>query len=190
MSEPPRPRRKQLRLKGWDYSRGGIYFLTLCVHGRRNLFGHIAGGKVDLSPAGRMIEEVWAGMPDHNPGLVLDALVVMPDHFHAIIGLIDPWPGRGQCLAATPDRDAHPATAADVGDAPARPSVPGVVRKFKTYTMRHYRDGVEGRGWPAYDRHLWQRGYTDHIIVADADLEHHRDYIWNNPLNWELQRRQ
>lgn len=87
-------RRKSPRLKGWDYSKRGIYFITICVHRYRCLLGKIHKGKMLLNAAGEMVQDVWLSLPEYNPGLIQDVFVVMPNHFHAVLGLVDPQIGR------------------------------------------------------------------------------------------------
>ena len=83
--------RKIMRLDNFDYSQAGPYFLTLCVFNKQDLFGSITPqGKLELTPAGEMVKRTWEGLPDFIPGLILDEHIVMPDHFHAIIGFVSP----------------------------------------------------------------------------------------------------
>ena len=173
-------------MKEWDYSRRGIYFITICVHNRACLFGSITDGAMQLNPAGEMVKDAWANMPDFNPGLILDVFVVMPNHFHAIAGLIDP------AIIASKAVSKDDSTAIDKPDlagqkAMEKPAhLSGIVRKFKTFTMSQYKQGVARRCWPPYNKHLWQRSYADHIIETERDLQNHREYIYNNPLKWHL----
>jgi len=95
-------RRKPQRLPGFNYAQGYAYFITICIENRLNLFGEVCSdGKVVLNSAGEMVGNVWLAMPEDNSGLVLDEFVVMPDHFHAILGFVDPWFWSGQCRSAT-----------------------------------------------------------------------------------------
>jgi putative transposase len=181
-TEATAPRRRSLRLKGWDYSQSAAYFITLCVHNQACLLGAISKGKMQLSPAGSMITRIWLGMPEYNPGLVLDEYVVMPNHFHALLGLIDPNIGRGQCPAPTGTQDLQVYSQRKL-------SVPDVVRKFKTLSITEFSSGVRDAGWPPHGRHLWQRGYFDRVVRNEQELESCREYIFNNPLSWHLDRK-
>jgi REP element-mobilizing transposase RayT len=89
------PKRKRLRLPNMDYGAGNTYFITICTHDRARLFGQITADKVVVSSAGEMVARVWSGLPENIPGLVLDEFVVMPNHIHAILGIIKPVGGRG-----------------------------------------------------------------------------------------------
>jgi len=85
--EPLRHRRRTIRLKGYDYTRAGAYFVTVCVQGRERLFGEIVDGEMRLNEAGRMVQSVWDESPVHYPGVEVDAFVVMPNHVHGIVVL-------------------------------------------------------------------------------------------------------
>ncbi|MBI3126613.1 MAG: hypothetical protein HYZ11_03310 [Candidatus Tectomicrobia bacterium] len=87
---PDAHRRRSVRLKGWDYASRGAYFVTVCVQGRECRLGEIAGGKMRLSEAGAMVQRTWEELPSKYPGMEIDAFVVMPNHIHGIIVLIDP----------------------------------------------------------------------------------------------------
>jgi len=171
-------RRRPQRLNGFDYALGYAYFITVCIENRLNLFGEVgSNGKIVLTPAGEMVESVWLAMPEYNPGLVLDEFVVMPDHFHAILGFVDPGFWSGQCRSATvlPSDEMQP-------NGRVRPDLPSIVRNFKSLTTRMYGNGVRQQGWKPYKNHLWQRSYWDRILRNEKDLQAHREYIYTNPL--------
>ena len=86
--------RRSIRLRGYDYTRPAAYFLTLCVKNRECLFGEIAAGKMQLNEFGRIVSKMWRWMETQYPYVDLDAYVVMPDHFHGILWIVD-GPRRG-----------------------------------------------------------------------------------------------
>ncbi len=77
--------RRSIRLKGYDYTLAGAYFVTVCSSEGRALFGSVSDGMVRLSRTGRIVQECWAAIPDHFDGVQLDEFVVMPNHLHGII---------------------------------------------------------------------------------------------------------
>jgi REP element-mobilizing transposase RayT len=79
-----------MRLKGYDYSQAGAYFVTICTQGRACLFGEVVDGEMRLNDAGRMVVAEWERLPALFPNVVLDAFVVMPNHIHGIVILTDP----------------------------------------------------------------------------------------------------
>ena len=80
--------RRSIRLQGYDYSREGLYFITLCCQNRKHLFGTIRNGKILLSPAGEIVKEEWEKTPAIRPNTKLHEYIIMPNHFHAIIEII------------------------------------------------------------------------------------------------------
>jgi len=104
------PRRHSLRLKGYDYSQAGAYFITVCTHGRALLFGHVLEADVRLNDIGAIVSQSWANLPNHYPDIELDSFIVMPNHVHGIVMLSDE-PGR-------------------------RHGIPEIVRGFKTFSAR------------------------------------------------------
>jgi len=77
--------RHSIRLKEFDYSNPGSYFVTICTQQRNCLFGTITDGKMELNDAGRLIKKVWLELPLYYPNIDIDAFVVMPNHIHGII---------------------------------------------------------------------------------------------------------
>ena len=91
--------RQSRRLKGYDYSQPGSYFITFCTQNRECLFGEIINGQMHLNDIGKMIETEWLNLKTRFTNIELHAYVIMPDHFHGIIphqGLARP-PGRAGC---------------------------------------------------------------------------------------------
>ena len=106
------PKRRRLRLRDYDYSQAGAYAVTICTHGGAVLFGHVSHGAMHVNAAGRVVERVWDGLPEHYPHVELDVFVVMPDHVHGVVVLADePLPAelevspvpRGVSLESRPE---------------------------------------------------------------------------------------
>ena len=115
----PLPRRRSVRLPEYDYSRAGLYFVTVCTDQRVCVLGKVEDDQVHLSEAGRIAEEVWMGLPDRFPAVALDAHVVMPNHLHGLIQLDQPDSRQG------------------------RVSLGEVVRAFKAATTRQIRTTLD-----------------------------------------------
>lgn len=90
------PYRQSMRLPGFDYRTAGAYFITIVVAGRLQLFGRIIKGSVELSSAGKIVEEEWLKTPAIRKEITLDEWIIMPDHFHAIVW-INGIVGAGGC---------------------------------------------------------------------------------------------
>lgn len=87
--DPNRHHRRSIRLKGYDYAQPGAYFVTVVTQHLKWLFGEIVHGQMVLNDAGRMIQTVWDAIPEHHPGIEIDAFVIMPNHIHGIIVITD-----------------------------------------------------------------------------------------------------
>jgi len=85
--DPEHHRRRSIRLRGYDYTQAGLYFVTICARDRICLFGDVIEGEMALSEAGRLVEAEWLRTPEVRPDVFRDAYVVMPNHFHGIIAL-------------------------------------------------------------------------------------------------------
>lgn len=173
-----RPNRHSIRLEGFDYSQEGVYFITICVQGRRVLLGDIRQGTILLSYLGEIVKSEWLRLPQRFGNLVLDEFVIMPNHIHGII-IIN---RRGESCIRPDD---------SMGDHQDRPygtatnSIGRIIQAYKSITTNKNILGVKKNDWRPFPRRLWQRNYYDHIIRNDDDLNDIREYIVNNPLTWD-----
>ena len=87
--DPKRHHRRSIRLKGYDYTQPGAYFVTTCTHNREPLFGRVVDGEMVLNALGEIVWACWREIPIHFPHVELDAFVVMPNHVHGIIWIVD-----------------------------------------------------------------------------------------------------
>ncbi len=178
--------RRSIRLRGYDYSQVGAYFVTICTQDRVCSFGDIADGEMQLNDVGRMIQSVWNELPVSYSGVETDEFVVMPNHIHGIVILVGATPrgrpetGSGNAWDCGQARGPAPTSAAM--------SLMDVVSRFKTLTTKRYADGVRRLGWPAFRGRLWQRNYYEHIIRDEVSLARIREYIANNPAKWSEDR--
>jgi len=177
--DPNRHHRRSIRLKGYDYSQAGAYFITLCTQDRACLFGKVVNGEMRLNDAGRMVLAEWNRLPERFPQVVLDAFVVMPNHVHGILVITDPAPTVGATVGATPTVGATTRVAPTVGN---------IIGAFKSRVTVEYIRGVKTSGWPPFRGRLWQRNYYEHIIRNERALNAIRRYILENPLRWHLDR--
>jgi len=171
-------RRRSIRLRGYDYTRAGAYFITICTQNRECLFGEITNGKMILDPAGDMIRTVWDEIPLHYTGIEIDEFVVMPNHIHGIIVIVP--------VGATPR--GCPGVSGQLRENAGTLSLPDMVHRFKTMTTKRYADGVKQSGWQRFPGKLWQRNYWEHIIRNEMELDRIREYIYTNPTLWESDR--
>ncbi len=173
-----RHNRHSIRLKDYDYSLDGAYFITICLQNFRCLLGDVVDGAMLLNPAGEMVNTEWVNLELRLDNLILDEFVVMPNHIHGII-MID---GRGESCIRPDD---------STGDHKDRPygtatnSIGRMIQAYKSITTNKYVLGVKKNNWRPFPGRLWQRNYYDQIIRNEEDLNDIREYIVNNPLNWE-----
>ena len=172
--------RNSIRLKGYDYSSGGMYFVTVCSQGDENLFGGITDNVMDINDAGMMVERLWLALPERFSMVALDEFTVMPNHFHGIIAF------------RTGEPRVRPFNHGDhkQGDHKDRPygthdnSLGRIIQAFKSMTTVEYVKGVEHSNWPPFPGRLWHRNYYERIIRDEGELNNIREYIINNPARW------
>lgn len=160
--------RKKLRISGYDYTMPGYYFVTLCTYNRECLLGSILNGEMILNCAGKMVERVWYEISQRYIGWSVDTLIVMPNHLHAILEFSNRADEQLMCNSVS------------------FLSLLELMRNVQSYTMTCYRHGVNNQNWLEFHRHLWQRSYYEHIIRDENSLETIRNYILNNPAQWDL----
>lgn len=154
------PRRRNLRLTGYDYSQPGVYFVTICILGRACLLGTMGESRMRLNELGSIITSCWHDLPSRYPHVSLDAFVVMPNHIHGIIsagaGLPRLSPG---------------------------PTLGNILGYFKYQSTKRINEFRKTPG-----AQLWQRNFFEHIIRDDNSLNRIREYITFNPQRWHLDR--
>ncbi len=178
--------RRSIRLKGYDYARAGAYFVTIVVRDRACLLGEVVDGEMRPNQFGCIVKATWNELPHHYPGVGCDAFVVMPNHIHGVIGLVDDDGGGANDVGAglKPARGvvAGPnSVRAGLKPAPTRPGLPEIIRAFKTFSARRVNELRETLGVP-----IWQRNYYEHIIRDEESLNRIRHYIADNPTRWEF----
>ena len=179
-SIPEARRRRSIRLKGYDYSRTGAYFVTTVTQNRLCLFGDVVGDEMHLNEAGIMAQEMWETLPHRFPGIDLDAFVIMPNHIHGIIAINEPV---GASVVSAQDNSMATGERATTRVAPTLGDVMGA---YKSLTTIEYSRGVTTWGWQSFDRRLWQRNYYERVIRDGRELDRAREYIANNPMQWAL----
>jgi len=148
-------RRKSVRLRGYDYTCSGYYFVTICTVNRQCLLGQTENGLVRLNCSGEIVKRVWQSIPVFCRDIEIDEFVVMPNHLHGIVVIPEVQPGS------------------------SRVSLSVVMQRFKSMVIRELRD----RGG-LLQKTIWQRSFNDHIIRNNKSLNNIRQYIRNNPTQW------
>ncbi len=171
----PNYHRRSIRLKGYDYTQPGAYFVTLCTHERVHLFGHVVDGVMRLDELGEIARQCWLAIPDHFPHAQLDEFVVMPNHVHGIIWIVG---ARHAVPLQSPARETM-----EQFSKPVPGSIPTLIRSFKSATTKRINQHRRTLGAT-----VWQRNYYEHIIRNEQTLNAIRQYIHDNPLRWHLDR--
>jgi len=164
------------RLKNWDYTSDGRYFITVCTIGRKNLFGTIENGIIILNENGRIVEQCWFDLPNHYSNLILDAFVVMPNHIHGIM-IID------NSIVETGFKPVSTETGFKPVSTDSKSKMHGIfefVRALKTFSSRRMNNLENTAG-----KQRWQTRFHDHIIRDEQELIRIQQYIHNNPSSWD-----
>jgi putative transposase len=205
--------RHSIRLPTYDYSQPGVYFITVCAQNREYLFGEITDCKMQLNNAGRIAEKCWQEIPKHYPDFTLDKFIIMPNHVHGILFVKNPPVGANNHSPSlnnhSPSLNNHsPSLNNHLTDnhwcdnssraknfSPLRGCRPrrdpiqtcptgtsktigSVVRGYKIGVTKWFRQNTN-----VYS--VWQRNYWERIIRDETELEKIREYIKNNPKQWE-----
>ncbi len=156
------PKRKPTRLKGYDYSTAGAYFITICVKNRKELLSKIIAGQ-GLAPAenhltayGNIAKEQIVLLESRYNGIKIDKYVVMPNHIHMLISIAESSAGASPC-----------------------PTIPDILCAFKSISTRLCK--IAGLN----ERHLFQSSYHDHIIRDKNDYQKIWEYIDTNVQRWD-----
>ncbi len=171
--------RRSIRIKGYDYSQDGLYYITVCAQNRICLFGKIDNGKMILNDVGKMLENEWLKLAERFKNIVLHEYVVMPNHCHAILEIV------GASLVVAPNNGNTQIIGQPQGIAP---TIGDIIGAFKSITTMEYIRGVKNGIWQPFNKKLWQRNYWDyweHIIRNEKSYIQISEYIINNPENWK-----
>ena len=176
---------KQYRLKDFDYSGEGDYFVTICINNRIKYLGKIKNDKIVLSNIGRIVVKTWNEIPKKFENIILDIYQVMPDHFHGIITIkpgrhlihqmsdVNPWYKTGNIINDVPTFKSH------IKNNPMEIkliSLGRIIRRFKGRVTFDSKKII-----PTF---AWQARYYDRVIRNDKEYYFISEYIVNNPVNY------
>ena len=187
------PKRRSIRLPGYDYTQPGEYFITINTHGFKSIFGAVDGERVRLSPIGQIARQCWIEIPNHFENTEIGPFIVMPNHFHGIVHIIEKDNCTGTAFQGTGTAELGTGTAcrartlnieispkAEQFGKPVKGSLPTIVRAYKSAVTKRIN---EYRGTPGAI--VWHRNYYEHIICSDEEYATIAAYIEGNPTNWE-----
>ena len=148
-------------MQGWDYSSSGWYFITVCTKNRESFFGEIENDAMYLSELGYFAASSWIAMARVYDVLIMDAWIIMPNHFHCLIGIDNP------------DRLLHQPNA-----------FKKMVKNSVSFVINHFKGRVTKYARKENVHFEWQSHFYDHIVRDDEEFKRIQHYIINNPKNW------
>jgi len=175
--------RQSIRLKNYDYSQSGLYYVTICTQNRECLFGNIVDGKMVLNEFGFIVNKKINELKIYK-NIDVDIYCVMPNHIHLVLVIVGADPrvrpllrsnDLGSTQGSTPTDSPH----ITLGE---------YIKRLKTLTTNIYIKNVKNNNWPPFEKRLFQRNYYERIIRTENDLNKIREYITNNPLMWDRDR--
>jgi len=165
MTEPDVHRRRSIRLRDYDYSQQGAYFVTVCAWNRECLFGDVVQGEMRSNEYGRIVENEWRRTSTVRSNVETDDFIEMPNHFHCILVINE----RRGVLQYAPTNELR---------SPSQ-TIGAIVRGFKSAVTKSFNTIRATPGIP-----VWQRNYYEHIIRDENDLARIRQYVADNPMTW------
>ena len=167
--DPSKHHRRSIRLKGYDYESSGAYYVTIVTRGRECVFGEIEDNEMYLNNYGEIVQKWWDDISIHFPNVETGAFVIMPNHIHGIIVIMDER--RGGVLSPLG------------GKTPPlrKPALGQIVAYFK-YQSTKEMNATDNTGTIIK---IWQRNYYEHIIRNEKELKQKTDYILDNPSQWD-----
>ena len=195
--------RTSIRLKGYDYSQCGFYYVTLCTQDCENRFGEIMDGEIVLNVAGLLVDAEWKRIAEIYDSVILDTYQIMPNHLHGILQITAPNPvgtglvpvpnfsdefvddflvDKNNISAKTADQNIEPP--ARMGTRPIPTVLYDMIGTFKSLTQNDYAFHVRNNVWLPFRKRLWQLRFHDHVIRNQYELDRIRKYIIDNPINW------
>ncbi|MDP6756049.1 MAG: transposase [Candidatus Marinimicrobia bacterium] len=180
------------RLPHWDYSNPGLYFITICTQSMVEWFGDVVEGKMQLNPIGKIVAEEWVNTPKIRGYIELYDWIVMPNHFHGIIG-INPNVETTEPAVSNDNKtirrivSKHGEKTKSVTNKTTEPvvsttlkpdSLGSIIGQFKSVCTKRIRKYHN----PKFS---WQSRFWDHVIRNEHSFERIIEYIRLNPQNWE-----
>ncbi|HEX8235003.1 MAG TPA: transposase [Abditibacteriaceae bacterium] len=188
MSDIAPHHRRSIRLAGYEYSQAGAYFVTICTHQKRPVFGRVVDDGMQRNVYGEMVRDCWLAISDHFPHVVVDEWIVMPNHMHGIVVITDDTQPKSPVGAGfpRPPHESHPESNSAQSRAgkprPYEATLGQIVGYFKYQSTKRINQYRAERDLPPV--RVWQRNYYERIIRDETELNDTRRYIIENPANW------
>ncbi len=175
--------RRSIRIKDYDYSREGLYFITICTHNHERLFGQINNDEMMLNEYGKTAYHEWLQTGEMRKNILLQEFVIMPNHMHGIIE-INNSTGRGMMPRAllhcdTKSQGTYQRAPTEQFGKPTSNTIPTIVRGFKSTVTKQINTIRNTPG-----QTVWQRSYYEHVIRNEKSYNRIFEYIRYNPKKW------
>ena len=177
--DPESHHRSSIRLKGYDYSQAGAYFVTICTHNKACVFGDVVDGEMRLNEYGAIVKDEWLRTDTLRENVVIDEYIIMPNHIHGIVIIMGDGRGTLQRASTGPIRATH--RVAPTARGLISNSIGAIIGQFKSIVTKD----VRKMGFRYFK---WQRNYYEHVIRNEDKLNRTREYVLNNPLQWQFDR--
>ncbi|MEB3120773.1 MAG: transposase [Snowella sp.] len=171
--DPEKHHRRSIRLKNYDYSQPGYYFLTICTYQRQSWFGEIKNYRMYLNQIGKIVAEEWINTPKIRSNFELDEWIIMPNHLHGIVII-------NEHILETGEENIKFSGARNAPLRQEPNSISSFVAGFKSAVTKRINLLRNNRDIP-----IWQRNYYESIIQDEQSLIAIQEYILNNPCQWE-----
>jgi putative transposase len=178
--------RRSIRLKGYDYSQEGLYFITINTKDRECLLGKIINAEMVLNDAGKIANECWLEIPKHFPNVIMHEYIIMPNHVHGIIELIrvDDIPDQiaknvgTRHVVSLHNRDHNHGDNHNQFSKPIPGSISVIIQQYKSSVTRFFNKNN-------VSHFSWQSRFYEHIIRNEKSHQQITDYTLTNPRNWQ-----
>jgi putative transposase len=176
--------RRSIRLKGYDYSQPGWYFITLCTNNREKLLGEVIDGNIKLNELGKIAEDEWLKTAEIRKNIIIDQYIIMPNHLHGIIGIVEvesrsvranSYSPQLVPQSTKPKRESQPS-----GFQSPSKTIGAIIRGYKGAVTKKINILLDTPG-----ASVWQRNYFERVIRNEPELNRIRKYIIENPAKWQ-----
>lgn len=182
-----KPTRKQTRLKDFDYSQNGAYFITICSENMDCIFGKIKTKNnkddayinidMELTSIGEIVRKHIKNLTVRYPSMALDNYVIMPNHVHLLI-TIQNEDNVGEGFNLPAQNNVGAVFSPPAGALKGSPTISDMIRAMKSLSTREIRQKI------GYTKKIFQRSFHDHVITKDKEYDKIWDYIDGNPYQW------
>ncbi len=180
MKQKKLPNRQSMRLQGYDYSSPGYYFITICTNQKEYVIGDVTKGEMQMNECGILALYYWKRIDTRYPNTILHEHIVMPNHIHGVIEIVNANPFVGAIHESPLQRNINPEL---YRKHRRKMLIPKIIGWYKMNTAKQINQIRKTPGTK-----IWQRGYYDHIIRNEESLFYIREYIKTNPMNWNKDR--